>query len=215
MAMLTGIILAVLGVLIVVAYLKREQPWAKPVLVLCVVAICGVVLWRVVERPRARWGGAPYGATTMNAARLLGESLRGRVDSGARVLVLTENPAGVGPGWPQIRAACEAGFSEGLGDVEWELVGCVGPAPGTAETLSQAIEAAGVRFEVVLSFAGLPADLAQMSLYRLSPQPVVAAYFPRGADSELLRTWLHDGLIDAAVVAQNDRLEAYTPRNVP
>jgi len=32
MAMLTGIILAVLGVLIVVAYLKREQPWAKPVL---------------------------------------------------------------------------------------------------------------------------------------------------------------------------------------
>ena len=211
-----GIILAVLVVLVVVAYVKREQPWAKPVLVLCVVAICGVVVLRAVGGRRGISGdGTKSHATLVEAARLLGESLRGKLDSGARVLVLNEQVGGMGPSSPRIRAALDMGFSPGLGDTSWQLVGFAGPAPGTAEDLSEAIDATRVGFDVVISVSGLPDDLDELSIYQDDPPPLVAAYFPRGAESELVRMWLIDGLIAVAVVADEGLLDVYTPGQLP
>ena len=67
----------------------------------------------------------------------------------------------------------------------------------------------------MISAVGLPDDLEEMSIYEDNPPPIVAAYFPRGADLELLRMWLSDDLLAVAVVATEGNLDVYTPSQLP
>ena len=208
------VILIILAALVVLAYVRRQEVWSKPLLVLCVVALIAVVGHRaIVGGGRPVRDRQPSGLEQV--AELMGKSLSGRLEPGARIAVFGGFPPDVRTGWLVLRATCETGLAAGLGHTDWELVGYAGTAPGTAATLSQGIDDLGGQIDAVLSFNGLPPDLEQMTIYTRATPPAVAAYFPREADLDLIGKWLSDGLIEGAVVRQNGSLTPYTVAEPP
>lgn len=218
--MVIWIVLVVLVVLCVVGYVNRGEPWAQWMLIVCCVGAVGVIIARAtLKGGQGDQAGITRRVATeaAGAAELLGGALREHVEPGTRMLVLAEFSPTVRPGWPLYWSSRRDGLTKGLGDIEWQYAGYFGPTPGTAASLSAGLDQMAGEFDVVVSFNGLPADLEQMSIYGYGDVPMVAAVFPLGtADKALIRTWLTEDYLQAAVVEEErGSFELYTKSELP
>jgi len=211
------ILVAVCAVLLIAGCVKKQQPWGKVLIVVALLGVLGVLVHRYAFAQRATASGASerIASRTTQQARLLGQGLKDHLAPGSRIVFMGEFSPRSRPSWPRIWGSWKAGISEGLGDTTWENAGYVGPAPGTAQSISQGLADAGGEFDAIVSFAGLPADLADMSIYQVGPPPKVAAYFPGKPDRAMIRRWIEGGLIHAAVLDEAEGLALYTPDNLP
>ena len=217
------VIVAFLSALLLVSYLagaKKGRAWGKVVVVLCVLALIGVVLTRALSGPTQRTGAKALATTEQarmrQAAELLGRELKSLVKPGCRLLIFAPENSVMGT---PLEGAWTDGLCKGLGDTSWKRAGgrLLSRAGGesdcvTVEALSEAIAEAAGEFDAIVSFAGLPVDLEQATAFKPSGQrPVAVAFFPLSsrADMALIRRWIADGRLKAAVVEGEAGLQCY------
>jgi hypothetical protein len=221
------IIIIVLAVLFVVAYLlgaKQQQGWGKVVMVLCLIGFILLGLDRAffhVIGGRTGEVGSSYADSELGQkelqTKMIVDPIRGQLPQGCRVFALRQfHPQGSGVVMGD-RVAVRNALRRILGEGEYELVAEWGPMEygrsASAQEISQAI--AGSQIDLFISYAGLPQDLPELSIYDTVDRPLVGAYFPQEVDTLLLREWLQDGLVDVAVVRQEGELRRYTPDRLP
>jgi myo-inositol catabolism protein IolC len=86
----------------------------------------------------------------------------------------------------------------------------------TADAVSEALAQTEAQCDAVVSFAGLPPDLEELSIYQLESPPKVAAFFTgKAVNLDAIRRWLKDDLLQAAVVRDGGRLRLYTRTDLP
>lgn len=225
--MLTWLLVVVFFIGIVVSYVaakKTRAAWGKPVMVVCTLCLVLVVLDRAFFKVLSGVGGklpvdsrAVLGSKAQRSGELMGQGLKqARLKAGARILILGPYPPQGGPDSDVMMAQWDEGLTKGLGDSPWTKAGYFGPAPGTAESLSEGIAGYEGEFDAVVSFNGLPKDLSELNVYQLSERPMVGGFFEGRLDLETIRGWLKDGLIQAAVLKDEaGELKLYTPGNLP
>jgi len=211
------VLLAVFAVLLVVGYLCRRRPWGRALIVACVLGVLGVLAYQLFFRGQSNLRVASVARATSNttSARLIGQGLKSYLAPESRIVVMAQFSPQVRPSWPMLWSSWQKGLSEGLADTSWKDAGYVGPAPGTAQSLSEGLAAVEGQVDAIVSFAGLPDDLEQMSIYASGTPPKVAAYFPINPNREAIRRWLKDGLIQAAVMDEKGVPTLYTRDKLP
>ena len=215
-------VLLLVGVLL--AYfkgVKARRAWGKPVLVACValaVVIAGSrVLLSRQSMPRLDTRKAEKGGVeAYKTAKQLATALRPHVASPCRVFLMGEFPSAGAPGCEIKFPQWDKGLSDGLEGVRWQKLGYFGPIQHSkAADISAALKELEGKTDAVVSFYGLPADMAETSIYMLEKAPKVAAYFPQGADLDAIRRWLKDDFIQAALVNEKGNLTLYTRDKMP
>jgi len=199
------------------AGVRRGHAWGVAVAGACIVGL--VIL--AVHRPLTRRvpGQVRYAQQaaqrSMSEGEALGRALWGRVPRGARIFLLADMPFESRTGWRYRYPGWRAGLSRGLRDDTWQDAGYYGPATAEPLAISEAIERAEGPVHAVVSFAGLPGDLEELSIYGWGKPPAVAACFPGKPDLTVIRRWLQDGLLDAAAVRDGRALKVYTRDALP
>jgi len=213
-------LIIILCIGVVVSYLggvRKGKAWGKIAAALCAVGVLAVAGVKVMNRGPAGevTTGRSLTEVEYERAKAIGAGLKGIVEPGCRIFILSSYGPMGGPGIDQAKDSWNRGLSDGLGDSTFRVVGYYGPAPGTAESLSQGILQAEEQIDVLVSFQGLPQGLLDMSIYAEAEPPRVAAYFHGSPDMAPIRRWLNDGLLDVAVVEQNGVLTTHTPDGSP
>jgi hypothetical protein len=203
----------------IVCYVRGVKPrkrWGKPALVGCCLALALVVGAKLPFGKGAAAQGPSQASLAYKKGRELGKGLRETLPTGARIFFFSEWPVN-----PQTRGAwqeAEDGFSDGLGHRDWQREGVICPSLRTAEGFSNELAGTEGKIDVIVSFGGLPRDLEKMSVYKQPERPKVAAFFPSYpllVNAGMIRQWLQDDLLDAAVVDDGSGLKLYTPENLP
>jgi len=107
-----------------------------------------------------------------------------------------------------------AGLSEGLGTEEWEKAGLFYPVGGDAASFSQGLIDVE-RVDIIISLAGLPADLPKWDIYADEEAPLVGAFFIADPDRAAVREWLEKDLVQAVVIKEGNKLRLYTATDLP
>ncbi len=216
----------VLFVLALVAYfggVRTGAGWGVALLVLCVLGLVGIVAQRFVTGRGAVAGGMgskDEKVRMQQMATLIGEGLKDHVGPGSRILFCIPVAATMDYWILVMEQEWKKGLSTGLGDTSWETAGYCGIAPGlsrgtiTADDLRQALAQTDA-VDAIVSFAGLPKELHQMSIFQAADRPKVGAYFDVDVDLALIGNWLEMDIVQAAVVMQDGRMPLYTKDRLP
>jgi hypothetical protein len=222
--------MAVLFIGVLVSYfggVKGGRAWGTPLLMLCVLGLVVAVVLRATGVRRASGSGSAErmrGSEPYEAAKLIGEGLKGGLERGARILVFVSNYDAY-PKDPQTyvktKEDWQRGLAEGLGDDTIQIVGYVIPAEDTSLSYSGFADYFAMRLRnypdvaAMVSFTGLPPDIDRMGGYELGTRLKVGAYFSTFISGVPLREWLGKNYVQAAVVKEGRSLKLYTPQALP
>lgn len=225
--MILWLLLALFIVVLFVAYyggMRAQRSWGTPLLCVAVIGIVVVVGLRLASG---------RGSVRQDIATMQQRGEAGKAEAVLSPLKDRERLSGrerigvfmIGHCAPnQVRDWEEywrAFLSDTFGPENWDYLGYYGPVGtdlGDAATISDAMGQVGdlAQIDLVLACANLPADLGALSIYALPNPPLVGVYFETPRDTNTIRAWLEDGLVQSAVVRGEDRqLIVYTPDNLP
>jgi len=187
---------------------KRERPWGKRAVAACAAGVIVLGLGKAFFHGQPGPGASivaneedRLSSQEMQRAKLIGQGLSGCLRPGAKVFFLGYMPTDMRRDWDTVWPAWQEGLSKGLGSKEWESAGYFGPASAAdAAALSAALAEKEATIDAVVSFDGLPTDLHAVSIYAREKPPEVAVAFRSEPDRQLVRTWLRQKLIRAAVI---------------
>lgn len=204
--LLWPVLLAILVGVSVGGYMKgvkKETTWGKPFVSLCLAGIIIIAVGKMLPTKKATIAqdiaDTVYGrgkARELDRSERLGKAMREHLSPGSKVLVMGGAHL---EGW--VRPAWNEGLEDALGKTGWEPVGYYGPVAAGAQAISEGLADREQEIDAVISYVGLPRDWADMSFYKRSNPPKVGAYFRSpSTDLELVRSWIEDGYLVAALV---------------